>query len=70
MRELLFARWVSTCYADEHLDEEMRHTSDENFDESTAMSVLNRESGKWWKEKLDYFNTKVYPNYMLKIDFK
>ena len=58
----LFARWISTCYADDYLDENMKHTSDPEFDKSTAMCILNRESGYWWKEQLNHFNNVVYPN--------
>jgi hypothetical protein len=43
--QLVFARWIATCYADEHLDEKMRYTDNEDFDSTTAMSVLNRETG-------------------------
>jgi hypothetical protein len=46
----LFARWMSTCYADTV--------------EVGRTSVLNTESGEWWKEQLDHFNEKVYPNYI------
>lgn len=60
----LFARWIATCYADEHLDAEMRYVDNEYFDESSAMSVLNRNNGDWYKEKLSYFNNVVYPNYI------
>ena len=60
----LFARWISTCYADEHLDNKMRYTDNVNFDHSSAMSVLNVESGLWWKERLEFFNKIVYPNYL------
>lgn len=27
-------------------------------------SILNTESGEWWKKQLDHFNEKVYPNYV------
>ncbi len=59
----LFARWIATCYADEHLDEEMRYTDNPDFDRTTAMCVLNRERGDWWKKQLIHFNEVVYPNY-------
>lgn len=59
----LFARWISICYADEHLDEKMRYQGDCGFDSSSAMSVLNRENGIWWKKQLEHFNNVVYPNY-------
>lgn len=57
----LFARWIATCYADEHLDDKMRYI---DFDRTTAMSVLNRENGNWYKEQLKQFNDVVYPNYV------
>jgi hypothetical protein len=60
----LFTRWISTCYADEHLDNKMRHTSSECFDASAAMSVLNKEDGHWWKKQLEHFNDVVWPNYI------
>ena len=59
----LFARWISTCYADEHLDEEMRYNDNQDFNELTSMSVLNREKGDWWKERLKHFNEVIYPNF-------
>lgn len=40
----------------------MKHTSDPEFDKSTAMCILNQESGYWWKEQLNHFNNVVYPN--------
>lgn len=64
IKMFLFARWISTCYADELLDSKMRYTTNEDFDRTTAMSALNRESGEWWKEQLKYFNMVVYPNYI------
>jgi hypothetical protein len=42
----------------------MRYTDNEDFDGTTAMSVLNRESGNWYKEQLKHFNDVVYPNYV------
>ena len=62
VKMFLFARWISTCYADEHLDDKMRYTDNPEFDSSTAMSVLNREDGKWWKGQLEYFEMEIYPN--------
>ena len=59
----LFARWISTCYADEHLDEKRRYSDNPDFDETTQISVLNRESGDWWKERLKHFNEVIYPNF-------
>jgi hypothetical protein len=26
--------------------------------------VLNTEDGNWWKEQLEYFDSKVYPSYL------
>ena len=63
-KTLLFARWISTCYADEHLDEKKRYTDNENFDKSTAISVLNREDGYWWKKQFEHFNDVVWSNYL------
>lgn len=63
VKMFLFAKWIATCYADEHLDEKMRHSGHEEFDNTTEMSVLNREGGNWWKDQLKYFNDIVYPNY-------
>lgn len=60
----LFARWIATCYADEHLDNEMKCDHDEGFKSSESISVLNRETGYWYKEKIQYFNDVVYPNYI------
>ena len=64
VKMFLFARWIATCYADEHLDDKMRYIDNEDFDATTAMSVLNRESGNWYKEQLKHFNDVVYPNYV------
>jgi len=64
VKMFLFARWIATCYADEHLDEKMRYTDNENFDVTTAMSILNRETGHWYKKQLKYFNDVVYLNYL------
>ncbi len=40
VKMMLFARWLSTCYADEHLDDKMRYTDNPDFDRTTAMSGL------------------------------
>lgn len=64
VRAMLFARWISTCYADEHLDKNMRHQSELGFDEKSAMSVLTCESGSWWKKALIEFNETAWPNYV------
>ncbi len=60
----LFARWISICYADSHLDGKLIDETDPEFDPKDAMSVLNRESGGWWKNQLEHFETIVYPNYV------
>ena len=60
----LFARWLATCYADDYLDMKMRHTSDMNFDPTTALCILNREDGHWYKKQIQHFNKTVYPNYV------
>jgi len=63
VKAFLFARWLATCYADELMDANMCHSATVGYDPSTALSVLNRESGHWYKERLDYFNKNVYPEY-------
>lgn len=62
VKMFLFARWLATSYADSHLDENMKSENDIEFDGSNAMSVLNRESGYWYRENLRFFNDVVYPN--------
>lgn len=64
IKMFMFARWISTCYADDHLDKNMKHCTQEGFDSTTQISVLNRENGYWWKEQLNHFNEVVYPNYL------
>lgn len=64
VKMFLFARWISTCYADEHLDEEGVHQSNQDYDAKSGMSVLNREDGEWWERQLNHFNLVVYPNYV------
>ena len=64
VKMFLFARWISTCYAYEHMDENNRSQYDEGYDRSIAISVLNREDGSWWRDKLRHFNSVVYPNYL------
>lgn len=66
----LFARWISICYADEHLDDKMRYTDNIDFDKTKSMSVLNRETGEWYKEQLKHFNKIVLPNYLKNGTFK
>lgn len=63
VKAFLFARWISTCYADEKVDSRMRAISDPDFDISTASTLLNSADGKWWAGQLMYFNDIVYPNY-------
>lgn len=60
----LFARWISICYADTHIDESGKSQHDEGFNPYNALSVLNRENGFWWKTQLKHFNEVVYPNYV------
>lgn len=64
IKMFLFARWISTCYADSHLDENMKCEHDVGFNPGEAISVLNRESGFWWQEQLEHFEKVVYPNYI------
>lgn len=64
VKMFLFARWISTCYADTHLDENKKCEHDEGFKASESISVLNREDGYWWKKQLKHFNDVVYPNYI------
>jgi len=64
VKMFLFARWISTQYADDHLDDKMRYCDNKNYDDSTAISILNKENGLWYKTQLEYFNKTVYPNYI------
>jgi len=64
VRMYLFARWIASCYADEHLDEKMRYSDNVDYDSTTERSVLNRQTGNWYKKQLKFFNTVVYPNYI------
>lgn len=64
VKAILFARWISICYADEHLDESLRDQHTEGFDPQTALSVLNRQDGHWWKQRLEHFEKVVLPNYI------
>lgn len=64
VKMFLFGRWIATCYADEHLDSKMKSQHEEGFNGSEGMSVLNIESGIWWKKRLEFFNNQVYPNYL------
>ncbi len=64
IKAYLFARWLATCYGDDKLDEQGRYCDNPEYDESTAMALLNRVDGKWYFEQLQHFNTVVYPNYI------
>ena len=64
VRMFLFARWIAASYADEHMDDKMRYTDDEDFDSSTSMSILNRKKGDWYKRQLRFFNDVIYPGYI------
>ena len=59
----LFARWISTCYADTRLDKNGKCEYDKDFDTDSALSVLNSESGTWWRRKLEHFNEVIYTKY-------
>jgi uncharacterized protein YwqG len=61
-----FSRWISTSYADEHLDKNMKHQSEEGFDRTSELSVLNRETGYWYIDRMKYFEKNVFSN-MLEI---
>lgn len=60
----LFARWLANNYADTHVDDNMKSEYDEGFNPLNSLSVLNRENGLWYIERLKYFNDTVYPNYV------
>lgn len=62
IRTILFARWLSTCFADEHLDKQGRHSSQEGF-AGDFLSVLNMKDSLWYLKQLEYFNKTVLPNY-------
>jgi hypothetical protein len=64
IKMFLFARWIASCYADTHLDSKMKCDYDEGFKNSEAISVLNRQTGHWYREQLKYFKDVVYPNYI------
>lgn len=64
VKMFLFARWIATCYADTHLDENKKCESDKGFNSKNKISVLNRENGYWYKKQLKHFNDVVYPNYI------
>jgi len=64
VKMFLFARWISVCYADTHLDNKLKCEHDEGFNPSEAISVLNRETGDWYKKQLEYFEKVVYPIYL------
>lgn len=64
IKMFMFARWISTCYADTHLDTHKKCEHDEGFNSAEAISVLNREDGAWWKNRIEHFNMVVWPNYI------
>ena len=61
VKTFYFNRWLATQYADEKLDSNMNHTSSEDFDPTSALSVLNRETGVWYMQQMDIFSRTVYP---------
>ena len=60
----LFSRWLATCYADEHVDGDMKSQHDFGYNSYDSMSVLNRETGYWYMDQIKHFNKVVYPNYI------
>ena len=64
LKMFLFARWISTCYADEHVDDKMISQHEKKYNQKNSLSVLNRETGIWYKKQLKHFNEIVYPNYL------
>lgn len=64
VKMFLFARWISLCYADTHLDNNMISEHEPGFNKQQALSVLNKQDGNWYKKQLNYFNKTVYPNYI------
>ncbi len=62
IKMFLFARWIATCYADEHMDNNGKSQHDYGYNPVEAMSVLNRESGFWWQDQLEHFEKVIYPN--------
>ena len=64
VKMFLFARWMATCYADEHCDDKMVDEHTPEFNPEESMCVLNRESGEWWKKQLKHFEDTVYPNHL------
>jgi hypothetical protein len=63
VKMFLFTRWMATGYADTHLDEKGLSDHEKGFNKHNNKSVLNRESGMWYKRRLEYFNNTVYPYY-------
>ena len=51
VKMFLFSRWISISYA-------------ETRDIKYGISVLNTENGNWYKDKLNYFNERIYPEYL------
>jgi len=67
---VLFARWLATGYADEHLDFNGKYQGDEGFNASECLSVLNMKNSYWYKDKLDVFLNEVYHNYVKSVTVK
>ncbi len=61
VKTFYFNRWLAAQYADEKLDSNMNHTSSEDFDPTSSLSILNRETGVWYMEQMDIFSRTVYP---------
>ena len=64
VKMFLFTRWISTCYADTHIDINGNVQGSLSYDSSNSLSVLNMENGLWYKDKIEHFNNVVYPNYI------
>jgi len=47
------------CLPDDYIDEQMRHTSNLDYDNTTRMYILNRETGSWYKEQIEIRNKKL-----------
>ncbi len=63
VKMFMFARWIATLYADERIDKNGLCQTDEKFDQSSALSLLNIKDGEWWKQQLKYFNENVWVRY-------
>jgi hypothetical protein len=64
VKMFMFARWIATCYADTKIDNNNKGSHEEGFDSTTALSVLNKKDGHWYKKQIEHFNSVVYPNYV------